>query len=96
MLCRLAHLQCREVICLSDGARLGTVGDVEVDTDTGRVSALVLMPEWSLRSLFGAGEERIVRWEDVERIGDEYILARRAAVRQKPRKEDLPRRTGRA
>ena len=82
MLCRLTELQCREVIGLSDGARLGTVGDVEVDTETGRAAALVLLPKWSL---FGGGEERIVRWEDVEQIGEEYILARRAVTR--PRRQ---------
>ena len=42
MICRVSDLQRRDVICLKDGARLGTVGDVELDTGTARLSAVLV------------------------------------------------------
>ena len=42
MICRISDLQRRDVICLQDGARLGTVGDVEIDTASAKMSAVVV------------------------------------------------------
>ena len=39
---RLFELGCKEVVCLSDGARLGFVRDAEIDLETGRVTALII------------------------------------------------------
>ena len=36
---RLAQLRYKEVVSVSDGSRFGFVGDMEVDLDTGRVTA---------------------------------------------------------
>lgn len=34
---RIAQLRYKEVICVADGSRLGYVGDLEVDLDSGQV-----------------------------------------------------------
>ena len=39
---RIADLQCKEVVNITDGSRLGYVGDVEIDVLTGRVVAIVV------------------------------------------------------
>ena len=75
--CRVAGLQCKEVLNNCDGARLGFVGEVV---------ALVIPPPWSLRCLFRPGDEQVVLWEDVERVGDDIILVRRTKPRPKPRR----------
>ena len=84
--CRVAGLQCKEVINTCDGARLGFVGDVEIDVEGGKVVALVIPPPWSLRCLFRPGDEQVVLWEDVERVGDDIILVRRTKPRPKTRR----------
>lgn len=39
---RIADLQCKEVVNITDGCRLGYVSDVELDILTGKVVAIVV------------------------------------------------------
>ena len=40
--CRIVDLRCKEVISVCDGSRLGYVNDVEIDTCSGRLVAIVV------------------------------------------------------
>ena len=73
---RIADLQCREVVNICDGARMGYVNDVELDIHTGRLVAIVVPGPWSFSSLFSKGEEYVVPWSQIEKIGEEIILVR--------------------
>lgn len=73
---RIADLQCREVVNICDGARMGYVNDVELDIHTGRLVAIVVPGPWSFASLFSRGEEYVVPWNQIEKIGDDIILVR--------------------
>ena len=42
MPCRMGELRQKEVISVKDGGRLGFVCDVEIDTHTAQVTALVV------------------------------------------------------
>lgn len=74
MQCRIADLRCKEVVNIADGMRLGTVEDVLVDTGSGRVAALIVPGPCRCLGLFFPGDDYIVRWEAVRRIGDDLIL----------------------
>ncbi len=50
--CRFSDWQCREVINLCSGARLGYVCDVEAEVPEGRIS-VVSTPEEQLEIIFG-------------------------------------------
>ncbi|MBE6934882.1 MAG: YlmC/YmxH family sporulation protein [Ruminococcaceae bacterium] len=73
---RIAELQCREVVNVCDGCRMGYVGDVELDIHTGRLVAIVVPGPWRLSCLFSKGEEYVVPWCQIEKIGDDIILVR--------------------
>lgn len=74
--CRIAELRMKEVINLCDGARLGYVGDLEVDILCGRVVALVVPGRCWFFGLFGRGEEFVIPWDAIDKIGDDIILVR--------------------
>ena len=59
---RLAQLRYKEVVSVSDGSRFGFVGDMEVDLDTGRVTALVVPGRLRLLGLLGREEDRYIPW----------------------------------
>ena len=77
---RLAQLRYKEVVSVSDGSRFGFVGDMEVDLDTGRVTALVVPGRLRLLGLLGREEDRDVPWDAVRRFGQDIIL-----VEEEPR-----------
>lgn len=73
MCCRIAELRCKEVISICDGNRIGYVSDVQIDTCTGRLFALVVPGRARFFGLFGR-TDYFIPWESIRRIGEDLIL----------------------
>jgi YlmC/YmxH family sporulation protein len=70
-----SELKNKEVINLYDGSLLGCVGDLEFNSATGEICAIILPGNGLLASL--SPKNRIViPWHDIERIGKDTILVR--------------------
>ena len=74
MSCKFTDLQCKEVICLSNGQRLGFVSDVLVELPEGKVCALVIPGPCRLLGLGGQKDDFIIPWDCIRRIGPDIIL----------------------
>ncbi len=74
MRCRIVDLRGKEVINVCDGCRLGYPYDVEIDAVTGRLVAIVVPGPCKYFGLFGRGDDYVVPWEAIRRIGDDIIL----------------------
>ncbi|MBS6366897.1 MAG: YlmC/YmxH family sporulation protein [Clostridiales bacterium] len=71
---RIADLQCKEVVNITDGSRLGYVGDVEIDVLTGRVVAIVVPGRCRFFGLFGRSDDYVIPWQCIRRFGEDIIL----------------------
>ncbi len=71
---RITDLQCKEVICVADGRRLGFVIDVEVEVPEGCVLALVVPGPCKLWGLAGRKDDFVIPWSCIRRIGPDIIL----------------------
>ena len=71
---RVTELHCKEVVCVSDGSRLGFVSDVEVEVPEGRVCAIVVPGRCKFFGLFGRQDDFVIPWGKICRIGDDIIL----------------------
>ena len=74
MLLRYQALRCKEVINLCDGARLGYVSDLELNSESGQIFSLVVPSPGRFFGLFGSGGEYVIPWPCIRRIGDDLIL----------------------
>ncbi len=74
MRCRVADLRNKEVVNVASGCRLGYVDDVVVDTGNGQILALIVPGPWRFFGLLGRGEDYVLPWPCVQRIGDDIIL----------------------
>ena len=74
MNCTINDLKTKEVINISDGARLGFVSDAELDLQTGRLTALVIPGGYRFMGILGRESDITVPWENIEKIGDDIIL----------------------
>jgi len=72
--CSINELKTKEVINISDGARLGFVSDVEIDLADGKVTALVVEGNYRFMGIFGKSADTIIRWEKISKIGSDYIF----------------------
>lgn len=73
---RLSQLREREIVEVATGRRLGVVGDLEIDAETGAVLALLVPGAPRLLGLFGAEEGCRIPWTDLVTIGEDVILVR--------------------
>jgi len=71
------ELKDKEVVCLSDGARLGLVDDLELDENTARVSRLIIYGRNEMMGLGARLEDVVIEWQDVEKIGSDIILVKK-------------------
>ena len=74
MIARISDMQDKEVINVCDGNRLGFVDDLEVDTCTAQITALVICGHNRLFGLLGRDADIVIQWKDIEVVGDETIL----------------------
>lgn len=71
---RFTQLQCKEVICVSDGRRLGFVSDVQVEVPEGNIRAIVVPCPVRFPGGFGRREDFCIPWECIRRIGPDIVL----------------------
>lgn len=77
--CMFSSLRNKEVVNVCDGAALGCICDLEVNHATGQVVRLVL-PGEGIGGMLSAKKRLFIPWDCVERIGDDVILVRLAAL----------------
>lgn len=71
---KTSDLKVKEVINAIDGRRLGTITDIEIDMDTGRLTAIVVPGSGKFLGLFGRNEDIVIPWEKIHKIGIDVIL----------------------
>ena len=71
---RITDLHCKEVICISDGRRLGFVSDVEVRIPEGEVVAIVVPGPCRFLGVMGRNDDFVIPWNCIRRIGPDIIL----------------------
>ena len=71
---RITELQCKEVICVSDGRRLGFITDAEVELPDGQLCAIVVPCPGKFFGLTGKKDEFIIPWRCIKKIGPDIVL----------------------
>ncbi len=83
---KFTSLQCKEVICVSNGQRLGFVSDVQITLPEGNVCAIVVPGPCRFPGLLGRREDFIIPWNSICKIGPDIVL-----VDTKPEECRVPR-----
>ena len=74
MATKLTQLQCKEVICIADGKRLGFIEDVEVEIPEGRVCAIIVPGPGKMMGLGGSRHCYCIPWNCIRKIGPDIVL----------------------
>lgn len=74
MIARITDMHDKEVINVCDGTRLGFVDDVEVDTCTAQIVAIVVYGRNKCFGLLGRESDIVIHWKNIEVIGEETVL----------------------
>ena len=74
MTCRIGELRNKEVVNVKDGSRLGFISDIELDTDTAALTAIVVYGRLRLLGLLGREPDAVIPWQDIQLIGGDTVL----------------------
>ena len=74
MKCRMGDLRNKEVINVKDGGRIGFVSDIEMDTRTAALTAVVVYGKLRLFGLLGREPDFVIPWKDISLIGNDTML----------------------
>ena len=70
---RLSDLQDKDIVNISDGKKIGSIIDVNIDEE-GSMKSLAV--EESKFTLFNNKNEMEVLWKQIEKIGEDVILVK--------------------
>ncbi|WP_337956102.1 YlmC/YmxH family sporulation protein [Desulforamulus ruminis] len=73
-LIKATQLETKDIVNLSDGARLGPIKDLHIDLETGRVVALVLQAPRKYFGLMRSGRDLVIPWDQVKKFGLDTVL----------------------
>ena len=71
---KFTDLHCKEVICISDGRRLGFVSDARVEIPEGNITAIIVPGPGKLGGTFCQRDDFVIPWNCICRIGPDIIL----------------------
>ncbi len=71
---KLSEIREKEIININNGERMGYVYDFELDLEKGTIIGIVIAGTSKVFSLFGKGEDTIIDWHSITKIGRDAIL----------------------
>lgn len=71
---KFTDLQCKEVICVSNGQRLGFITDVLVEIPDGNICAIVVPGPCRFLGLAGRHDDYAIPWNCIKKIGPDIVL----------------------
>jgi YlmC/YmxH family sporulation protein len=73
---KISEFQIKDVVNVSDGKRLGNIGDIEINLSSGKIDAVVIAGSGKVLGFFGKDEEIVIPWKNIIKIGEDVILVR--------------------
>jgi YlmC/YmxH family sporulation protein len=73
---KISDFQTKDVINIVDGKKLGQISDLELDLRQGRIDSIVVPTTTRLFGMFGGGNDVVIPWRNIVKIGADVVLVR--------------------
>jgi YlmC/YmxH family sporulation protein len=73
---RISEFQTKDVVNVANGKKLGNIGDIDIDLETGQIQSLIILGSGKVLGLFGREEATAIPWQNIVKIGADVILVR--------------------
>ncbi|WP_413301434.1 YlmC/YmxH family sporulation protein [Bacillus sp. 1P10SD] len=80
---KISEFQIKDVVNVSDGKRLGNIGDIEINLTTGKIEAVVITGSGRVLGFFGKDEDIVIPWRNIIKVGQDVILVRYKGIEEK-------------
>ncbi|MBM7701784.1 YlmC/YmxH family sporulation protein [Metabacillus iocasae] len=72
---KISDFQTKDVVNVADGKKLGNIGDIDINLNTGKIEAVIINSSRML-GFFGKDEDVVIPWQNIVKIGADVILVR--------------------
>lgn len=72
---RLSDLQNKDIVNTMDGRKIGNIIDININVE-GKMESLIVEKSKFLVSMFSTKDEIEVKWNQIEKIGEDVILVK--------------------
>jgi len=72
---RLSDLQHKDIVNVLDGKKVGNIIDININMD-GNMNSLIVEKSKFFVSMFSTKDEIEIKWEQIEKIGEDVILVK--------------------
>jgi len=73
---KISDFQTKDVVSVSDGKKLGNIGDIDINLTNGKIEAIIITGGGKMLGFFGKDEEVVIPWRNIVKIGADVILVR--------------------
>lgn len=84
---KISEFQIKDVVNVSDGKKLGNIGDIEINLTTGKIEAVIVSGNGKVLGFFGREEDIVIPWKNIIKIGQDVILVRYKTVEERSTEE---------
>jgi YlmC/YmxH family sporulation protein len=84
---KISEFQIKDVVNVSDGKKLGNIGDIEINLSTGKIEAVIVTGNGKVLGFFGREEDIVIPWKNIIKIGQDVILVRYKAIEERSTEE---------
>ena len=71
---KFTQLQCKEVICVCNGERLGFISDIVAEVPEGIIAAIVVPGPCKFLGVAGRKDDFVIPWSCVKKVGPDIVL----------------------
>jgi YlmC/YmxH family sporulation protein len=71
---KISELQSKDVVSISDGKRLGQIGDLDIDLENGMIRSIIVPGPGRFLGMFGNGQDYVIPWGQIVKIGADVVL----------------------
>ena len=72
---RLSDLQNKDIVNMIDGRKIGNIIDININLE-GKMESLIVEKSKFLVSMISTKDEIEVKWDKIEKIGEDVILVK--------------------
>ena len=84
---KISEFQIKDVVNVSDGKKLGNIGDIEINLTTGKIEAVIVNGNGKVLGFFGREEDIVIPWKNIIKIGQDVILVRYKSIEERSTEE---------
>ena len=87
-LTRISEFQVKDIVNIADGKKLGNMVDLEINTVTGKIEAIIVSNSSRWMGVFGKEQDIIIPWHKIKKIGADVILVEHQLLFQTELKDE--------